>query len=226
MKKKSHCYQGFSLIEMITVITIIAILSGLLFPAIRGVRLAAKKTAARTTINSLGLALKAYFEEYGKWPTLKDDTTPKEPLNADQLVCLMLMLTGTDCYLDDPVDSIAPATKGNRKHIRFIDFKNDLKEVSTTLEGEFPTLYTVQPGSGKRAVVDPWNYTYNICFDHDGDGDTINVYAAPEGTSSLTTHHSFAIWSAGNDHKVDSATEKDMNNPTAEDNKDNITSWN
>lgn len=67
MKKAS-----FTLIEMLVVIAIIILLAGLLFPAFRSARTAAKEGKARVEINQIKTALKAYYNEYAIWPSAPD----------------------------------------------------------------------------------------------------------------------------------------------------------
>lgn len=60
--------QSFTLIELLTVIAIIAILAGLLFPAIQSSLKKADIAQAKTDIKSVETAIRAYYTEYGKLP--------------------------------------------------------------------------------------------------------------------------------------------------------------
>jgi prepilin-type N-terminal cleavage/methylation domain-containing protein len=68
MKTRQKSNSGFTLIELLVVIVIIGILAGLLFPALRGARLQAQKAKARTEVQSIHTAIKAYYAEYGRLP--------------------------------------------------------------------------------------------------------------------------------------------------------------
>jgi prepilin-type N-terminal cleavage/methylation domain-containing protein len=59
---------AFTLIELLTVITIIAILAGLVFAAGPAIMNQARKSQAKTTAHALVAAIQAYHTEYGRYP--------------------------------------------------------------------------------------------------------------------------------------------------------------
>ena len=89
---------AFTLVELLVVISIIAILAGLSFPAVNGALDSAKKTHAKSNAVQIAAAVSAYDMEYGKLPTFTGSTVDKDlvrilKVNTSHYILLLCRLS-------------------------------------------------------------------------------------------------------------------------------------
>jgi prepilin-type processing-associated H-X9-DG protein/prepilin-type N-terminal cleavage/methylation domain-containing protein len=71
---RGRCRGGFSLVELLVVVSVISLLVGLLLPAVQGAREAARRSTCGSNLRQLGIAVQSYVSaNNGKLPPFKVD---------------------------------------------------------------------------------------------------------------------------------------------------------
>ena len=171
--KRNTRSKAFTLVELLTVIAIIAILAGLLFPTIKTAMIKTEKAKAQTAIAGLAIAFKSYYNEYGKWPIAYLGVPPVNYKDFIVDKTIVALLSGDDvggtsvtypapgpysATIDTPPggppysSALAATVQGNPRKIVFLEFKKadiDSSSISPTY-GYF---------------LDPWRRPYHFRLD-------------------------------------------------------------
>ena len=173
--------RAFTLIELVVVISVIAILMGLLFPAFRGVQDQAKKTQAKSDLTQIATAVNAFYTEYGRYPT--SATT-----NATATL--------------GPGGS-TPENGGLFNELRAITFVLNTRKIVYLSPPEAKNQTAPRSGieTATGGYYDPWGNEYAIALDAEYGGTLTNPYGS-NGAGSDPVHQGVITWSLGNDAKL------------------------
>ena len=236
--------RAFTLVELLTVIAIIAILAALLLPALAVAKVHAQKTQARLQIQDIVTAIQNYDSAYSRMPispaaqaaagasgnftygsTYQTPAGPQligTPVNGlvlsnSDIIPILMDITN---YPNTTIPTVNTNAIKNPQQTVFLNAK---------LVGD-PTL----PGVGPDLVYrDPWKNPYVITIDLNDDNlcrDALYMTSAVstgglnglilQSDGTFTSHGNVMVWSAGPDGKVDPATPANQGV-----NKDNVLSW-
>lgn len=135
MKTTKHFLdKGFTLIELLIVMAIIGILMALLFPAVNGVILAAKRATAKNDATQIATACVAYETEYGVSPF------------------------GSNSYSEVKGNLLKSLMGDNPRKITFIEVQNFKEKMKGGYDG---TSY-LDPWGGPYQIISDPSYSSSI----------------------------------------------------------------
>ena len=143
--KKNH---AFTLIELLTVIAIIAILAGILIPTVGAVRVAANKSKTKVQFSQWAVSMQLFKTEYGYYPTISTSNKVDSAKLAGALTAKTLAGVAITTTTD-------PNLCGNSKLFSFYSISSNELDDATT----------------PKALVDAFGNTDIVVFvDSNGDG--------------------------------------------------------
>jgi prepilin-type N-terminal cleavage/methylation domain-containing protein len=168
--------SAFTLIELLVVIAIIAVLASILLPAMNAAFRKAETAQAQMEVKSIETAVKAYVNEYSRFPHMVANADYDYGYSAggDQ---------ANNSYLMNVLRSISD--NGNQSGT------NNARKI-ILLEASGASITTNAPVG---CFVDPWNNQYKITVDTDFNNGCI----PPDGAPYSVTNKNVIVWSAGPD---------------------------
>lgn len=167
MTNRFLAIRGFTLVELLVVISIIGLLAGLSIPAVGGAMNSAKKAKVSAFAHQVRTALVQFNTEYGYFPT--NGMTQGVGTTASTLA---LILTGS-----------ASSTNDNPRRVSFLEVPSDF-----TLNG----LGNIS----NRGIVTPRGFyaggqsNLSVSVDHDYDGQI----SVTNGTTRINLTATTAVW--------------------------------
>jgi prepilin-type N-terminal cleavage/methylation domain-containing protein len=151
---------GFTLVELLVVISIVGLLAGLMSVAIPKAMEGGKKAKAKGELNAIVAAVKAYKQEYGRWPgsaTATGDTTFQDTDSKS----LLSALSGTNNTLVENPKSVrlleGSSTDGTMKDpwgTQYLVIVDTDESNSMTYQGKLISMSVLAVSFGKDKKQD------------------------------------------------------------------------
>ncbi len=164
------------MLELLVVISIIAVLAGILLPVTGSVMTNARKTQAKSTEMNIVTAIKSFQTDYGGYPMPKSYTPTDDVCFGDNnpTTIQLFDILRADNLRDEANDS----TRINTRRVVYI---------------ELPDAKNQTPGQSKNGIgsdgklYDPWGKPYYVGVDANYDDTVKNPYSSNAGSVPLRT---------------------------------------
>ena len=218
---------AFTLVELLTVIAIIAILMALLFPAIGAAKEAARRAQAQTDCQGIVAAVKSYFTEYGRYPDITVAANATPPVGDTLVGDDAMGLTGTPnnlvFYTLRSMDA-APNTGNTLNPRRVTFFEGRLASNAAAPKAGFQPANGGANAATADCFFDPWGKQYGIVMDTDYDNQIDVSKQYTDFNANNSPRVGVGAFSMGKDNQLGTAGDKQYKSATGT-KSDDIVSW-
>ena len=190
-------HRLFTLVELLTVIAVIAILAGIAVPVVVGMQSKGRETSARADMNAIKMALTQFKADYSIFPVtgVSTDTlyhagfsAAADDANIDTVISHLTLIQPKPGTNDVPQDYTSALNKKKRKY---------LDAPAKPVEAQFEVNATTNPKIGFMKL-DPWGRRYNIAMDTNYDKKLeLTTTFLGTGSTAETIVGDIAIYSYG-----------------------------
>ena len=193
-----RCARAFTLIEILVVISIIGILSSMMFSVVPGIMNKVKISKTESTAINLRNAINAYYTEYRKFPY--------HPKKGDKATISLLTNTELMNALCASPSEVIPGGLNPRGVVFFTG-----RNARAMGNGKSHNGILID-ARGEASLYDIWGEYFEVALDGDNNG-RIATPVWDRNNSSSEITESILVWSNGPDTVVEGTK------------NDNVTSW-
>jgi prepilin-type N-terminal cleavage/methylation domain-containing protein len=164
---------AFTLIELLTVIAIIAVLMGLLFPALSGAKEQARRADAGTAVRNIVTACKSYYNDYGKFPPVTAAITGDVNTNG-YYAFGDTTAGGAKVSNNSLFDILRAISRGDNDGHKLNNRQQKYFEMVKAKDPKNPRGGFLDGGeftANQGALMDPWGGQYCVVLDADDNGE-------------------------------------------------------
>lgn len=142
---------GFTVLEMLAVVSILSVLLGIVLSAVLSVQGHSKRALARAEVRAVESALKAYLDHYGSWKRLIDNLSDDMRMSesTDYVVCFAVdkevgMALEGDTHAMEEEEGGDAAKRINPDAVPFLEFSRHYRNKDSDVR------YPVNPWGGRN----------------------------------------------------------------------------